>query len=137
MTQRLVIKPVGVHQPASPYNHAIIASPGKLVCVSGQGPVDASGRVVSAEDFDAQVDQVFSNLSHILETAGASFRDVVKLGAFLTRSGDIDAFGRKRAAFFSTVFPDGDFPTSTLLVVAGLADPRWLLEIEAYAMIPA
>jgi enamine deaminase RidA (YjgF/YER057c/UK114 family) len=98
--------------------------------------VDANGQVVSTEDFEAQVDQVFSNLSHILETAGASFRDVVKLGTFLTRSSDIPAFGRKRSKFFSNFFPDGEFPSSTLVVVAGLADPSWLVEIEAYATIP-
>ena len=136
MTQRIVIKPTDVHQPVSPYNHAIVTSPGKLLFISGQVPVDVTGQVVSAEDFEAQVDQVFSNLSHILETTGASFRDVVKLGTFLTRSDDIPAFGRKRTAFFSKFFPDGDFPTSSLIVVAGLADPSFLIEIEAYAMIP-
>lgn len=136
MTQKIVIQPTKVHRPASPYNHAIVTSPGKLLFISGQVPVDANGEIVSAEDFEAQVDQVFSNLSHILETAGASFRDVVKLGTFLTRSDDIPAFGRKRAAFFSNFFPDGDFPTSSLIVVAGLADPRFLVEIEAYATIP-
>ncbi len=136
MTRRTVIKPAGVHQPATPYNHAIITSPGKLVFVSGQVSVDPNGQVVAAEDFDAQVDQVFSNLSAILDAAGASFRDVVKLGTFLTRASDIPAFGRKRRAFFSNIFPDGEFPTSTLVVVAGLADPRWRIEIEAYAMIP-
>ena len=136
MTQRIVIKPSEVHQPAAPYSHAIITSPGKLVCISGQGPVDAKGQVVSAENFEAQVDQVFSNLSFVLETAGVTFRDVFRLGTFLTRSSDIPAFGRKRNALFSNFFPDGEFPASTLVVVAGLADPSWLIEIEAFATIP-
>ena len=136
MTQRMVINPAGVHQPAAPYSHAIISSPGKLVYISGQVPVDSKGQVISAEDFEAQVDQVFSNLNHILETAGASFRDVVKLGTFLTRSSDIPAFGRKRTSFFSDFFSEDEFPASTLVVVSGLADPRYLVEIEAYATIP-
>jgi enamine deaminase RidA (YjgF/YER057c/UK114 family) len=136
MKQRTVIKPTGVHKPASPYSHAIVTSPGKSILISGQVPVDAGGQLVSADDFEAQVDQVFLNVSHILEAAGASFRDVVKLGTFLTRSSDIPAFGRKRKAFFSNLFPEGEFPASTLVVVAGLADPNWLIEIEAHAMIP-
>lgn len=136
MAQRIVIKPRGVHQPATPYSHAIITSPGKLVCISGQVPVDSNGQLVSAEDFGAQVDQVFLNLSHILKAAGASIRDVVKIGTFLTRSSDIPAFGQKRSELFSNFFPDGEFPTSTLVVVRGLADPSWLIEIEAYATIP-
>ena len=136
MTQRIVVKPDGVHQPAAPYNHAIISSPGKRLYISGQVPVDAQGQLVSAEDFEAQVEQVFSNLNNILETVGASFKDVVKLGTFLTRSSDIPSFGQKRNALFSNFFPDGDFPASTLVVVTSLADPRWLVEIEAYATIP-
>ena len=137
MTHRNVIKPAGVHLPAAPYNHVIVASTGKQVYISGQVPVDATGRGVPAEDFDAQVDQVFSNLRHALEAAGASFRDVVKLGTFLTRSSDIAAFRRKRTALFSSFVPEVDYPTSTLVVVAGLADPNWRIEIEAYAAIPA
>lgn len=136
MSQRSVIQPAGVHRPASPYNHAIITSPGKLLWISGQVPVDVNGQVVSSDCFEAQVDQVFSNLSQILESAGTSFKNVIKLGTFLTRSGDIPAFGRKRAAYFSTFFPDGEFPASTLVVVAGLADPGWRIEIDACATLP-
>jgi enamine deaminase RidA (YjgF/YER057c/UK114 family) len=65
MKQRTVIKPVGVHKPASPYSHAIVTSPGKSIYISGQVPVNAGGQVVSIDDFEAQVDQVFSNVSHI------------------------------------------------------------------------
>jgi enamine deaminase RidA (YjgF/YER057c/UK114 family) len=43
---------------------------------------------------------------------------------------------RTRTEFFSNFFPEGDFPASTLVVVKGLADPRWLIEIEAVAAIP-
>ena len=63
MKQRTVIEPTGVHKPASPYSHAIVTSPGKSIYISGQVPVDTNGQMVSADDFDAQVDQVFSNLS--------------------------------------------------------------------------
>ena len=136
MTRRIVIQTPGVHPPAAPYSHAIITSPGRFVYISGQVPVDAGGRAVSAGNFEAQVDQVFSNLNRILEAAGASFRDVVKLGTFLTRSSDLPAFRRKRDALFSGFFPDGQFPASTLVVVSGLADPGWRIEIEAYAAIP-
>jgi enamine deaminase RidA (YjgF/YER057c/UK114 family) len=136
MTQRIVVKPDGVYPPATPYIHAIITSFRNLVFISGQVPVDANGQLVSAEDFEAQVDQVFANLNQILENVGASFRDVVKLGNFLTRFSDIPAFARKRTEFFSNFFPNGEFPTSTLVVVAGLANPSWLVEIEAYATIP-
>lgn len=136
MTEKIVIKPAGVHQPASPYSHAIMAGPGKLLCISGQVPVDADGRLVSADDFDMQADQVFANLGRILKAAGASFGDVIRLGTFLTRSEDIPAFGRRRHGLFADFFPDGDFPASTLVVVSGLADPAWLIEIEALALVP-
>lgn len=73
MTRRTVIKPTGVHQPAAPYSHAMITSPGKSISISGQVPVDENGQVVSTDDFEAQVDQVFANIGRILEAAGASF----------------------------------------------------------------
>ena len=134
--QRTVVNPPEVHEPVAPYSHALVTTPGKIICVSGQVPVDSNGHLVGVDNFELQVEQVFVNLSQILDTAGASFRHIVKLGSFLTRSSDISAFTRKRNEIFANVFPDGDYPTSTLLLVSGLADPKWLVEVEAYASIP-
>jgi enamine deaminase RidA (YjgF/YER057c/UK114 family) len=58
---------------------------GTLVFVSGQGPISADGAVVAADDFEAQARQTFENLRTVLEQAGASFDDVVKVTT-LTRA---------------------------------------------------
>ncbi len=116
--------PDAVHAPRG-YSHSVEAPPGaSWVYISGQVGVRPDGAVV--EDARGQIDRVWVNLAAQLEAAGLSRENIVKINVFLTRREDIDYYRQSRAAFL------GDSPpASTLLFVAGLADPAMVVEIEA------
>ena len=100
--------------------------------VSGQGPLDLrTGKVVSG-DIAVETRLTMSNIGKILEAAGCSFEDVVKCTCHLADIRDFDAFNGVYAEFFR-----GIRPASAMLVITGLLDPRFLVEIEADAVVPA
>jgi 2-iminobutanoate/2-iminopropanoate deaminase len=124
---RRVPETADVAPPQAYYSHAVIA--GDMVYVAGQVAVDAHGTVVDG-DAEAQTRQVMENLTRVVEAAGASMDDVVKTTVFLTDLADREAVGRVRREYFTD--PP---PANTLLVVSSLANPAFLVEIEAVAHI--
>jgi reactive intermediate/imine deaminase len=110
------------------YSHAMQA--GGLLFISGQVPLDGEGRVIGVDDMAEQTRQVFRNLGAVLEAAGVSFADLVKLTIFVT---DINAIAEIRASrdeFIDTANP----PSSSLVEVSRLFRPDILVEIEAIAV---
>ena len=102
---------------------------GPLLQVSGQGPVDpATNEYLHPGDVAAQTTRTLRNVEAVLRAGGATFDDVVKVTVFVTDPELIPLWREARDAFF-----DGYAPASTLLVVAGLADPRFQVEVEAEA----
>ena len=71
-----------------------------VIFVSGQASISAEGVVMHAEDFEAQVRLTFENLKTVLEQAGASLDDVVKLGAYFVDIGKLPEYGAVQAEFF-------------------------------------
>jgi enamine deaminase RidA (YjgF/YER057c/UK114 family) len=108
-------------------------SPQKLVLVAGQLSVDAHGEVVGQGDFEAQVRQVFENLARALEPVGLRLQDVLKFTTYLTGAELIDRFYAVREVLFAELYPSGEYPGNTLLVVSRLVRPEFLVEIEAIA----
>ncbi len=94
--------------------------------VSGQVGVAPDGAL--AEGPEAQMETAFRNLLAILNSAGMGPHDLVKVTVFLTRPEDVGRYREVRDRMLA-----GATPASTLLVVAALADPGWLVEIEAIA----
>jgi 2-iminobutanoate/2-iminopropanoate deaminase len=99
----------------------------RLFFVSGQVGVDSRGKLQVG--IDKQVEQVFKNIGQVLKSAGMGFGDIVKVTTFLTDSRYIVPFRTVRDRFF----PAPPYTSSTLLIVAGLADPGMLVEIEVVA----
>lgn len=135
----MTITPVaGLGSPVGLYSHAVPLPEGsQLLCVSGQLSVDAEGNSVAEGDFDGQMRQVFSNLATVMEAAGGSLADVVKMTTYLTDASLIDDFYRVREGLFADLFPDGVYPGNTLLVISRLVRPEFQIEIEALAAIGA
>jgi 2-iminobutanoate/2-iminopropanoate deaminase len=102
---------------------------GNTIYVSGQIAYNSEGRLVGEGDMKAQTRQVFENISEILESAGSSLKDVVKINTYIT---DGSKF-MDMLAVRSEIFGD-DPPASTAVVVAGLAFPELLIEVEAVAI---
>jgi enamine deaminase RidA (YjgF/YER057c/UK114 family) len=118
----------GIHQPTN-YAHAWRV--GNLLLISGQVALNPDGELVGRGDVRAQAEQAFTNLQTVLAAAGATVRDVVKITILCTDRGGVPAIREARARVFGT-----HTPASTLMVVAGLASPDLLVEIEAVAAIP-
>ncbi|WP_137181070.1 RidA family protein [Roseomonas sp. AR75] len=120
--------PEGVRPPGSRYSHAaLIEGPGRRLVVSGQIGAAPDGSVAPAgED---QVRQVLANLKAILAAHGMGPEHIVKLGVFLTDRALIPTWRAERDKAFGPIQP-----CSTLLLVAGLADPRYVVEVEAEAV---
>jgi len=115
-------------RPSPLYSHVVRT--GNLVFIAGQVAQDAAGQMVGAGDFQTQAAQVFENLSHALACVGASLRHLVKITIYITDPRFRDSLREINQRYLPT-----DQPTSTLLVVAGLARPEYLIEIDAVAAL--
>ncbi len=117
-----------VFPPRGNYSHAVRA--GNLLFIAGQVARDQEGRTVGLADAAAQAEQALRNIGALLEAAGASFDDVVKLNVYLTDMRYREAVGEVRRRFMRE-----PFPASTSVQVVALADPELLVEIEAVATV--
>ncbi|MCX5010768.1 RidA family protein [Streptomyces sp. NBC_00555] len=123
--------PEGV-SPGTGYSHVVWGT-GRFVAVSGQCALDEKGEVVGEGDAAAQARQVFENLRRCLAAAGAGFDDVVKLTYFVTDVAHLPAVRAARDA----VIPADRQPASSAVQVSALFRPELLLEVEAFAVVPA
>lgn len=113
-----------------PYNISLAVQAGGLIHVSGQAGIDEHGRTVGP-DFETQARRAFENLATVLGQAGASLADIVKVTIMVTDMANLDTVIKLRGEYFSE-----PYPADTLLQVAGLAQPDWLVEIDAVALAP-
>jgi enamine deaminase RidA (YjgF/YER057c/UK114 family) len=100
---------------------------GDRVLVSGTGPVWPDGSC--DPDVHAQAMRAFRVASTALGELGATLRDVVRTRMYLVDAADWEAVGRAHNAYFEAVRP-----AATMVVVAGLLDPRWRVEVELEAV---
>jgi reactive intermediate/imine deaminase len=113
------------------YSHVVDVPAGRIVYVSGQVPLDASGELVGAGDFAAQARQVFANLNAALDAAGVGWDDVVKLNFFVTDLSEIASLREIRDEYVNVEQP----PASTLVQVAALFRPDVMFEADAVAVV--
>ncbi|MBT2511449.1 RidA family protein [Streptomyces sp. ISL-98] len=104
---------------------------GNLVFTSRQAPIDAQGATAGAGDFEAQARQALANLSTVLPNAGSSLADVVKATVFVTDIAQQDIFAKLRAEHF----PDKPHLAESFVEVSSLANPEWMIEIEAIGLV--
>ena len=124
--------PKGVHQPPGKYSHAARAE-GPLIVIAGQVALDVNGELVGEGDAAAQTRQVFRNMEAVLAGSGSSFANVVEFTYYVVGRENLQAFMDARTAVFDEVYPKGDYPPATLLVVSGLANESFLVEVSALA----
>ncbi len=99
----------------------------RLFYVSGQVGVDSEGKIQPT--FEKQAAQAWRNIGEVLKSGGMTYEDIVKVTIFLTDSRYIAPYREVRDQFITKP----PYPASTLLVVAGLADPAMLVEVEVVA----
>jgi len=116
------------YEPVIGFSRAVRA--GDRVVVSGTAPVWPDGSC--DPDPAVQARRCLEIIVGALHEAGATPADVVRTRTYLTDAADWEAVGRVHGEVFAEVRP-----ASTMVVVAGLVDPRWKVEIEAEAVIGA
>ena len=121
--------PPGVAPPASRYSHgAEVGSGARWLYISGQVGTAPDGTI--RQGLKAQMEQVYANIGAVLEAAGMTKANLVKMTVFVTQPGPeaLSVYRTMRDQWL-----EGHAPTATYLVVAGLAHPDFLVEIEAIA----
>lgn len=127
--QNRAMYPETIHPPIGAYAHAIeVPDSAKTMFIAGQVGIDIDGNVPA--DFAAQADLAWQNLMAILEFNGMRMKDVVKITHFLTDAANLPAYNEVRSKYLGE-----ERPASTLLIVAGLARPDLLVEVEMVAAI--
>ncbi len=120
--------PPTVREPAG-YSHAIaIQNAERRLVISGQVGMAPDGTIPATGG--GQIDQALANLRAVLDANGMTAADIVKTTVFLTDRALLGAYRAARSTFLGE-----HAPASTLLFVAGLADPRFVVEIEAEAVV--
>ena len=109
-----------------------LTAPSRVVLCAGQTSSDDDGNPVHAGDMRAQMTKALDNLETVLGQAGVSLGDVVRLNYFTT---DMDAFFAAADVLGERLAKAGCRPASTLLGVARLAFPEFMIEIEATAVV--
>jgi enamine deaminase RidA (YjgF/YER057c/UK114 family) len=128
--------PPSVAPPVGQYSHITTVPAGsELVFVSGQVGVYADGRPIDP-DAKEQARQAFANIGAIIAALGLTPAHVAKLNTLIVGADNVDAFRAARDEVFPEWYPDGAVPAHTLAVVAALAMPELLVEIEAILAIP-
>ena len=128
MAERVTIVPEGIA--ANPAFSPGVRV-GEFLFISGQVAQDGNGNTVGVGDCAAQTRQVMSRIQTIVQAAGATLQDVVKITTFLINIDDYPAFSQVRSATFPT-----SPPASSTVIVAGLVRPDFLVEVEAVVHIP-
>lgn len=117
------------------YSPVARATPGELVAVAGQFGTDREGNFPRTDSAEDQVRGAFENVGNALADAGLGFADVLKFNTYLVGRETIPAFMKVRKEVFPEIYPDSaTYPPNTLLIVAGLVEERFVVEIEALAV---
>lgn len=128
---RKVIQPKKLPDPRPRYSQGILVTkPGKLLFIAGQTAVDAKGNIVGKGNIEAQAKQVFENLKAVLKKAGGSIDNIVKTTTYITDIKYREGLNKIRRRYYKSTAP-----VSTLVVVKGLANKDYLVEIEGIAVL--
>lgn len=127
---RKTIQPQSVNDPRPRYSQGILTEGGKVLFIAGQTASDKDGNVVGKGDIKAQTRQVFENIRAVLETVGGSFDNLVMTTTYITDRKYREGYNEVRRDIYKQ-----DPPTSTLVIVSGLANPDYLIEIASIAVL--
>ena len=123
-----VIAPTVKEPPAGTWSNCLVVDG---VCyIAGMTSRSASGEGVDGRDSYEQTKVIFAKIKALIEAAGGTMADVVKVVIYVTDISTRDGVWKGRKEFFT-----GNFPVSTLIEISRLADPRMFVEIDAVAHI--
>lgn len=135
MPEIKIFSPDVLGKPLGQYSQITRVKASEFVYIAGQLATDREGRIIGADDFDAQCGQVFDNIATALKSVGAGWGNVVEFTTYLVHSQDIPKFMAYRKREFPKLFPDGAYPPNTLLMVDRLVQEPFLVEVKTIAAL--
>jgi 2-iminobutanoate/2-iminopropanoate deaminase len=130
-TVRKVTTPAVPEPPGGIFSNCLVV--GDQVLLSGVTASGPDGKAIGGDSMEAQARAALTKIRHLLEAAGASMADVVKMTVYVTDMSRRADVGRVRAEFFVAE----PRPCSTMLEVKGFVTPDLLIEIDATAVLPS
>jgi len=110
-----------------------VTDPAKTIYIGGQDALDASGTIVGKGDIKLQVEQVFKNLQSALKASGAELEHIIKWNIYIVQGQPLrPAFEASQQMWGVRPNP----PAISVMFVAGLANPDFLVEMDAIAVLP-
>ena len=116
---------------AAPSNYSYGVRAGDTLHISGMVSFAPDGSIVGEGDIEAQVEQVYTNMKAVVEAAGGTMADIVQTTTYLVNTTDAPVVSAARHRWFTGPVP----PTHTVVGVAALGRPVFLVEIEATAYL--
>ena len=135
-TQKILFEDVKGVFAAQPYGYSqVVTAPlnGKMILVSGQTAWDSEGTIIGEGDFKKQLEYCLQTIEKILKAKGAKKSDVVKLNYYVKNLDEQKMYTITEVA--QKFFANKKYPAGCLLGVAQLADDRFLVEVEATAIV--
>jgi 2-iminobutanoate/2-iminopropanoate deaminase len=114
----------------APFSMATITDTARLMHISGQVAQDATGRTVGPGDIEKQTVQVIENIKTLVSEQGGALSDICKITIFMISRDHLPTVMDVRRRYFTR-----PYPATSAVVVAGLANPEWMIEIEALAAL--
>jgi enamine deaminase RidA (YjgF/YER057c/UK114 family) len=126
------INPDTMHKNPAFTQMVVLPAGSRIAIVGGQNAVDKDGKLVGKDDLAKQTEQALKNLVTCLEAVNASVADLIQVKIYILAGQDLRVgFG----AWTKVWGERADPPTVTGVFVSGLANPDYLIEIEAMAVL--
>jgi len=135
MAEIKIFSPDVLGKPLGQYSQITRVKASEFIYIAGQLATDREGKIIGADDFDAQCGQVFANIETALNSVGGGWGNVVEFTTYLVHSQDIPKFMTYRKRAFPKFFADGAYPPNTLLMVDRLVQEPFLVEVKTIAAL--
>ena len=120
-----------VFKSGAPFSLATVTTGQRLLHISGQVAQGLDGQTVGKGDIEKQAVQVLENMKALVEQAGGTLAEIARIVVYLTAREHLPIVMDVRRRYFKE-----PYPATTAVIVAGLANAEWLVEIEATAVLP-
>ena len=121
--------------PLGAYSHVTRVRAQEYLFIAGMLATDKAGNIIGKGDFGAQATQTFANVRAALESAGASWKNVVQFTTYLVDAKLIEGFMAYRRREFPGMFAGAPYPPNTLLIIDRLVREEFLIEVQTVAAI--
>ena len=121
--------------PLGAYSHVTRVRAQEYLFIAGMLATDKAGNIIGKGEFDAQAAQTFANVRAALESAGASWKNVVQFTTYLVDAKLIEGFMAYRRREFPGMFAGAPYPPNTLLIIDRLVREEFLIEVQTVAAI--